>query len=617
MIDTRRLRYARHVLRLALALLVLAGCAEMVETPVRITSFQYEEDESRPGLYRLTWAVSGLEDGRVILEPGINGQPSLDVTARTADGTGEIDVAPETTTTYTLTATNGADPSQSVSRSVEIEVEVPGAPDITAFRAEPSEVNPGLQAALSWSASGYDTLRLEGPGLGDGVDVSGQSSYTITPTAGADYTLTATNDVASVDATLQDVGRVVPATTFLVAGQSNAQGRNLPPAQAKDYIDALDGVRMLGNDYVWKEASEPLDDCTGQVDDVSRDPSEGCSGMGNSGVSFGVSLGNHVHRATGGVVFLIPAAKGGSSASQWRPGSDRYDRSTLFGSSAFRARLAAQERGAPLGYARAGNDYGAVAWFQGEADANSKQAADAYNARTDEIFDAYQAEFGAPIIFAQLPRRANDPGELHRNLLYQRVRHFQRELESASSDRYMVVTHDLPMSDTKHLSASAQVELGRRMALAFREHLLGEVVDGSGPRLIDWQLLEDGRTVRVDFDRAISAPSTTGPGAYSGYFDVFAGDTELDISTIVRGDGPAGENTAVLIMLENPAPGSVDVRYLPPEGILSSVAVDVVRTAQCTEPMPDLGLCLPAPAFGLADGGVALESLQFFDDESY
>ena len=628
-----------HVVKVAAVTLVLAACSELVDptdpSQVRILSFEAHERNAQPGLYRLTWRVSGLEDGTLTLEPGINGQPKLDVTARTEDGTGEIDVEPEQTTTYKLTAASGSGSSQTTSATVRIEVVVPGAPQLSSFSADPPEVNPGFPATLSWSASNYDSLRLEGPGLGEGVDVAGTGSYEVTPTAGADYRLVATNDVTSIDATLEDVGRSVPAATFLIAGQSNAQGRNVElndPSDAADLgiVAADDAVRMLGNDYVWKSAYEPLDDCTGQVDSVSQDPSSGeCVAMGNSGVSFGVSLGNEVHQATGGTVFLIPAAKGGSTAAEWRPQNGLYNRSSLFGSAAHRARLAKEERAAPVGFEHDGKEYGAIVWFQGEAETNTFSEASNFKSRTDEILDAFQAELAAPVFVAQLgrivERHYGSFQEQDRNLLMQRVRQDQLDLESDSDGRYLVVTHDLPLHDRNHLSAEAQVELGRRVGLAVREHLLGEAgVDGTGPRYTGHDR-PDTSTVRVNFDRTIRAPTTSGAGAYSGYFAVFANDTELAISSIDRGDGTAGENTAVHITLSSPQPGDVEVRYLPPEGVVTSATqpekqlntllADVVRSASCAEPMPGFGgnLCLPAPAFGTATGGVDLTALRFMD----
>lgn len=601
-------------LSLLLPLLLAACSGPLVEDPtdpkVQIVFFEATPSDSGEGMFRLRWEVEALEDGTLTLEPGIDGQTSLDVTARTQDGFGEIDVEPETNTTYTLTATTGA---RTVTAKADVILE--GAATIVSFAADREPVNPGVPVTLQWEVDGADSVRLEGPGLGDGVDVTGSSQYVVEPSPGADYTLVATSSVGDVQQTLTDVGRNVPAASFLIAGQSNAQGKNVSPQTAQSFITAGPGVQMLGNDYVWKDAYEPLDDCTDQVDSVSQDPSDSCTSMGNSGVSLGVSLGNEVAEATGGEVFLIPAAKGGTDTTAWEPKSDRYDRSTLFGSAAHRARLAGEEQGAPLSTTWSGDDFGAIVWYQGESDTNTKSETDSYLNRTNTIFSAFQAELDAPIIYAQLARIYEQSYEDGRNLLVQRVRDAQRQLESEGNQRYMVVTHDLEMVDRVHLAADAQVELGRRVALAFREHLLGEGVDGSGPRLLGIVKV-DSITVRVDFDRPINAPETNGPDAYSGYFAAFAGDTQLTIASIERGSGSAGENTAVFITLSSPEFNSIDVRYLPPELPSESGApmlANVVRSASCSEPMPGTSLCLPAPAFGTATGGVSLSTMQFPD----
>src|SRR5690606_20996559 len=56
---------------------------------------------------------------------------------------------------------------------------------------------------------------------------------------------------------------------ILVAGQSNASGRGAPINGWPETPNA--NVRMLGNDYRWKPAQEPLDDDLNQVDTVSED----------------------------------------------------------------------------------------------------------------------------------------------------------------------------------------------------------------------------------------------------------------------------------------------------------------------------------------------------------
>lgn len=552
----------------------------------------------------LAWNVSGAAS--VTLDPG-----AVDVTDLS-----ELIVEPAATTTYTLLAAN---PFGVASRQVEVRIGQP--PLILAFGPDAGLVNAGRSSTLSWVVEAAETLALRGPGLGEGVPVSGSSGFHVTDVpAGAAYTLVAQNDFGTVEGRAE-VGRAVPAVSLLIAGQSNAVGTNLTPAEAIGFIAADEGVQMLGNDDAWKPASEPLDDCTDQVDAVSADACD--PGGDGPGVSFGVSAGNWVHALTGGEVFLIPAAKGGSGADAWQPAADRYDRTTLFGSATHRARLADLERGAALGYEAEGASYGAVLWFQGETDSSLLARTLGFRSKTDAIFDAFQSELEAPIIFAQLARRGpvdGDPDPTIRNLLYQRVREEQRRMETgarevdggassvAGARRFMVVTHDLPMhpGDGRHLSAEGQVELGRRMALALREHLHGEDVDGTGPRLVEVSQ-SSSTQLRVRTDRPVTAPGSTGAQAYAGYFGVFSENAPLGVSRIER--DPA-DPTTVLITLQQPAGGGVEVRYMPPPGILEVFEPDVIRSASCSAGMPGTDACLPMPAFGVAADGVSLDALR-------
>jgi hypothetical protein len=357
------------------------------------------------------------------------------------------------------------------------------------------------------------------------------------------------------------------------------------------------------------------------VDRVSDDCADGGDGPG---VSFGVSTGNRTAAVTGGTVFLIPAAHGGTSTSEWSPPAAPFDRLTLFGSAAYRGRLAELERGAPLGYRDGDRSFGALLWYQGEADSASLAQIQGFVDRSDVIFDAFRSQLDAPIVFVQLSRRGpvpGDPDPLARNLLMQRVREAQRRMETGSRElgggssavaepgRFMVVTHDLPMSDGRHLSAEGQVELGRRISLAIRQHLLLEAVDGSGPRPVGVVQISPTQ-VRVQTDRPISEPVVTSDQAYAGYFAVLADGVNLGVSRIER---DPDDTAAVLIALAAPTSGPVDVRYMPPPGLPSGFETGVVRSATCADPRPGTLECLPMPAFGAAAESVSLGAMEAYD----
>ncbi len=617
----RRCAWSRRAwVRLLLLPLVLVSCTQLTPDPPGspvISSFAADPALAAAGTsVTLSWTVLGADTLR--LKPG-----GIDVT-----GAASFAVSPAATTTYTLVAENEVG-----SANASVTVTIGDLARIESFDADGPPVNPGLPASLSWSVTDADTLWLVEPGTGDRIDVMGTTSYAIDMALPGAYTLVAGASAGEVEA-VAFPARDVPAFTALVVGQSNAQGVNLAPDAARAFIEAADGVMMLGNDDVWKAASEPLDDCVDQVDTESMDPSKGCAVFedNNSGVSFGVSLGNRLAAANGGEVFLIPAAKGGSSLAAWAVG-DPTDRETLFGNAVVRAQRAGPEQAAPIDHTFEGADYGAVVWYQGESDTATSDLANAYGAKTDAVLDGFQAELGAPVILVQLGRRGDtgtpsDPEPptviASRNLLYQRVREAQRTLAAGSqtpggapasmarSETFLVVTHDLPMAagDGRHLSAAGQVELGRRIALSVREHLWGEAVDGTGPRLE--QVVQVSSTViEVQIDRPVTAPDTSGASAYDGYFAVFSGGVAVPIQSVSL---KSGAPSVIRIVLAESGPNAV-VRYMPPPGRISGFVDDVVRAASCSEPRPGTAMqCLPLPAFGASAEAATLQRLEFFID---
>ena len=363
--------------------------------------------------------------------------------------------------------------------------------------------------------------------------------------------------------------------TLLIAGQSNASGYGYPLDNKENGIPQ---VRMLGNDYVWKQAEEPLDDPTGQRDSISKDSS-------SVGHSFGVRLGKQLAEATDRYVYLIPSARGSSSTGDWLPPSERLDVTTLFGSANYRAQTSSGQVKDPAG--AEGGPVTAIIWYQGESDRHGNQ--DGFIRQTNTIMEAFRQELHKPpVIYVQLGVRLKEADESNDtpNKEYQGIRERQRLMETGSgtpdarSDFYMVVAHDLPMSDRRHLSAEGQRILGDRIALAYREHVLGENVDGTGPRLSRVRF-DGSKTVTVETTQPINDHSS-----YDNYFQVYVDGSTVSISDIRR---DPSNNRAVRLTLRNNASGTVTVEYGPPPERSYHVRMNnVVQN--------DAGL--PLPAFG-------------------
>lgn len=130
----------------------------------------------------IAWMASNFDT--LTLDPG-----GIDVTALS-----ETIVSPSSSTTYTLSAVK-----DDVSVSTEVTVVVDELPEINLFTANDLLISPGESTMLTWDISGADTVTITPePGV---VTAVGNSA--VSPAATTTYTLTATNETGSVDASVE------------------------------------------------------------------------------------------------------------------------------------------------------------------------------------------------------------------------------------------------------------------------------------------------------------------------------------------------------------------------------------------------------------------------------
>lgn len=163
---------------------------------------------------------------------------------------------------------------------------------------------------------------------------------------------------------------------FVVAGQSNASGRG---SNSQSYSGSS-GARLFGNNYLWSNLSDPSDSDSGQVDTVSSDSIASGSVWPLVATSF--LLDQAVPIA------FIPCAKGGTSITQWQPGADHFDRSTLYGSMAYRATNVGGIK--------------AVLWWQGETDALASMSQATYNSNLDSLANAINSDLSVTLVPCKL-----------------------------------------------------------------------------------------------------------------------------------------------------------------------------------------------------------------------
>ena len=515
-------------------------------------------------------------------------------------------------------------------------------------------VDPTLPASLvvrplrlSYVALTHDVPVLVGNAGNEpfsGLSFDGLAGSAFEPIAGQTAVFTPNVDPELAFGALEVQARGGPAVsipvgniTILVAGQSNAVGWD--PAIPSDMITPEDWplVRMLGNDYVWKGAREPLDDDLNQVDDISRDST--------AGASLGVELGRQLAYESGSspaqsrMVYLIPAALGGSQLSKtvftkydfWHAGLTETNRDYLFGSAAYRGLVSSGLQPDPI----AGNPFGpeggpvsALFWYQGESDSRYNSYRTNYAQYTLDVFNAFrdildQSGRRPIVIYAQLASHGISPesvswtGETMARQ-HSDIAERQRRLEQGAfiapvpalepmppapiqpqPETHMVVTHDLERFDRIHLSAEGQRTLAERVALAVRQHVLGESVDGTGPRIVG--VSRSGNTLTIVTDQTITETSNPGATGFAGYFSVWDGPPDPgDVDSDTYGTNNSVEITnvrrhpsndhAIQITLAN-TPADPYVRYgRPYEPSVPAPYIDDVVRSQASG--------LPLPAFG-------------------
>jgi hypothetical protein len=181
---------------LILATALMPGCDLFTRQLPVVNSFDANPPSiSAGGSSTLTWNSSGAAS--VSIDQGI-GNVAL---------TGSRPVAPSTTTTYTLTATNS---SGSLTATCQVMVAgtpaappaappAAGLPVVSSFTANPPGITAGNQSALSWNVSNATSVTI-GPAVGT---FAASGSTIVSPASTTTYTLTATNAVGSTTSTAQ------------------------------------------------------------------------------------------------------------------------------------------------------------------------------------------------------------------------------------------------------------------------------------------------------------------------------------------------------------------------------------------------------------------------------
>lgn len=205
------------------------GGLEIVRDPITVPTFTADGGNSAfihngsPANVTLAWSVTNPTT-TLALSPG-----------GAVAASGNQMVAPAVTTTYTLTATTplavGTDANP---RSVTVYVN--SAPIIGSLTASDTTVTSGTGVTLNWTVEGATSLVLQ-PG---NIDVTGQTSRVVSPTADTTYTLFATNPSGtSQQAIAIDVGTAPVINSFVVSDTQPLYNRDLTLTWATTNADSV------------------------------------------------------------------------------------------------------------------------------------------------------------------------------------------------------------------------------------------------------------------------------------------------------------------------------------------------------------------------------------------
>src|SRR5690606_30422303 len=140
-------------------------------------------------------------------------------------------------------------------------------------------------------------------------------------------------------------------------------------------------------------------------------------------------------------------------------------------------------------------------------------------------------------------------------------------------DFNMVVTYDLPRSDRHHLSAFGQRVFAERLDLALREHVFGEDIDGTGPRIVSAS--RSGATITITVDMPLEAGAldkdyfTVWDGAPTGSLDDIENSSYYSTVKLIQSVAvPAGAPETIVINMAAATSSAPFVRLMVPHGVL-------------------------------------------------
>ncbi len=364
----------------------------------------------------------------------------------------------------------------------------------------------------------------------------------------------------------------IPATfdyTLIGGGQSNMSGRGSFTAGMPSETVAP-GVYAYTRGDEYRIASVPEHSILNQA--VATDPNEADVGTPKHGFLLRAAKG--IRAASGKTMLLLPCAVGGTSMAQWDTPATADDPTTLLGAMVARYNAVRTRGGTPI-----------LLWYGHEASAELAVPNYTAGGVGSAYLPAWQALVNrvrslvadGSLLFMQLGANHVDP----RSTALAAAGEAQRQYELLDPRAHMIVTHDVERnagSDAIHVSRAGHDVIADRVTLAFRQHILGEAIDGTGPRILS--ITWSGSKITLTLDKPVNSSASN----YSDMLRVYAGGVEQTVSSAVRGANPATVEVNCAAALSGPV--ALTYGYRPTAGGITRTDIILGTTG------------LPLPVFG-------------------
>lgn len=228
---------------------------------------------------------------------------------------------------------------------------------------------------------------------------------------------------------------------FVINGQSNASGRG-DLGQVPSYNNAS-RIYMYGNDGVWKQAYEPTDDPTGQLDTITKDI--------NAGAGFAMSFANRMAELyPNHDIGIVQCSIGSSSVQLFR-----------------RFWTDSSRHGVCINRVEEAKQYGSIkgmVWWQFEADTLSQGNALAWRENVSNVWADLRQDFDIP----RLPIVFAIANTLNPQAYWATLRNSQAEMISPKIIGVPTAGYEF-QSDKTHMTTQGYVDWGLAAADAMNQ----------------------------------------------------------------------------------------------------------------------------------------------------